>query len=78
MDNAGMQQEIELRKPDDEVSKIAHENWQVFMLKRQYMLAWMPPDGEQFELLPPMIAGPAGWIEADPDRIANMLRARWQ
>lgn len=73
-----MQQEIELRKPEDEAGKITHENWQIFMLKRHYMHAWVSPDEERFELLPPMMTGPAGWIEVNSAGIINMLRARWQ
>ncbi len=73
-----MQYEIELKAPDDEINKIRFENWQVFMLKKSYMTAWISPDGTQWELRAYMLAGQAGWREADPDQIVNFLKARWQ
>lgn len=73
-----MQQAIELRAPDDEINKIRFENWQCFMLKRGFMTAWVAPDQIDWKMQAYMIAGPAGWTEADPDKIVNMLKARWQ
>jgi hypothetical protein len=78
VDNANMQQAIELRAPDDEINKIRFENWQCFMLKRGFMTAWVSPDEQEWTMQAYMIAGPIGWTEADPDKIVNMLRARWQ
>lgn len=73
-----MPQQSDLKTLDDEISKIRYENWQCFMLKRRYMTAWVSPDEKEWLLQAYMIAGPAGWTEADPDKIINMLKARWQ
>jgi hypothetical protein len=42
------------------------------------MTAWVSPDEQEWTMQAYMIAGPIGWTEADPDKIVNMLRARWQ
>lgn len=78
IENKHMPQEIELRAPDDEINKIRFENWQCFMLKRGFMTAWVSSDEKEWTMQAYMIAGPAGWTEADPDKIVNMLKARWQ
>jgi hypothetical protein len=48
------------------------------MLKQGFISAWVSPDQNEWKLLACMIAGPAGWTEADPVKIANLLKARWQ
>jgi hypothetical protein len=48
------------------------------MLKKMYMQAWLSPNEDEWQLLAYMLTGPAGWSVADPDKIVNMLKARWQ